>query len=572
MNIIADDYILTAYGDLPVDKASPEDQGRMELNSAIENFKKIINKTHDITHNDILDKMHEVQNNPEYTLEFRKEIYQAYDCYMTVRKDYAGHLEGLDLGQMKAEVRAIDPDLLKGEERYKETEWAVKKFVLDIFYTIKRFFTSDATLARYAGRIQFLGEEFLRSDATQRVMELFPKYIAAAPEIDLDTVQKIDEFLTYMEFVSKHSEDDTFPRRFKQAKERLIAELKDTVHPNLAIVFDRAIEKPQEPYFSPLTSENIAALSTLPETLLKTPVLTLSELSEEDDNTSSTSSSGYKYFNEEKESVEGIEQAKQEIALNPLAWEGPDIIGEPQSIEDYVNEHFGKTQTPRKKKSAARALHFRENGYSMRIARGDGNCFTNSLAGGLMDVVKKNPGYRKTLIKKLREFQRCKDPYVLSQAFTKNEDFKKLIEDLEQGKKDLDNHTMAAFSRVLRYVLSLEKFENVIVDRVDRKVGELIDFSGIFAFNKAFELNARVLILEAAPSSGGKLNPYDPESSSYIFRTSGTLNDDDDPETKMGLVEITDFLKKEPDESFNIMRVDGHFNLMVKTCLIQEIP
>ena len=112
---------------------------------------------------------------------------------MDARKYYGAYLKGLDLGEMKAEVRAIDPSLLKGEERYKETEWAVKKFVLDIFYSIKRFFASDATLARYAGRIQFLGEEFFRSDATQRVKETFPKYIAAAPEIDLDTVQNMKD-------------------------------------------------------------------------------------------------------------------------------------------------------------------------------------------------------------------------------------------------------------------------------------------------------------------------------------------------------------------------------------------
>ena len=281
-----------------------------------------------------------------------------------------------------------------------------------------------------------------------------------------------------------------------------------------------------------------------------------------------------------KRLFEGIEQAKQEIALNPLAWRGSDIIGKPQRIDVYVDEYFGQTRVHRKQKSAARALHFTKNGYSMRISRGDGNCFTNSLAAGLMDVVKKNPDYRGTLIEKLREFQSCQDPYVLldtglsappySQSFRKNEDFIKLIKDLEQGKKDLGNHTMAAFSRVLRYVLTLDQFKNVYIEGTSQRVGKELGFANIFTFNKAFGLNARVLVLEAKPfideESVEHLNEQDPEDPSSIFRASGTQDGRgiDDPQTKMGMVRIADLLREEPGESFNIIRTDGHFNLMVK--------
>lgn len=265
---------------------------------------------------------------------------------------------------------------------------------------------------------------------------------------------------------------------------------------------------------------------------------------------------------------------QQKILENPF-WRGP-IIDKPQTIQDYAHSHFGNTRNLRKQRSNDRIMHFANQGYIMRIARGDGNCFTNSLAGGLMDVITKDPSYRETLIDKLLTLQNKTTPYVLedngssapsySQSFTKEKDFTQVLNALMDQQEELDNDTMAALSRILRYVLTLEKFHDDFIESAPKIVGENIDFTNIYTFNKAFNLNARVLVVEAYSTqnrSGEEiLNQQDPETASSIYRIEGS-----DPEKyfdESPIVDINQLLEQESHESFNVIRVDGHFDLMVK--------
>lgn len=262
MNIEADDLTLGAYRGISSGNPSNEDVYRQAFHAAQGRFGREHLSLSNFSHQDVLAKMYEVQANPDYKQSYRGEIWKAFDAYTRARENYLSVLEEPNLQKVMDEVRAIDPALL-GENRYEESAGLIKRIALDFFYGLKRFFTSNDTLARYQGRIEILQEEFEKSSQGEKVVEVFNRSIHAANHPQ--SVQEIDEFLTYMDFLD---ESDPLYSSFQEAKGRVLSELEKTIHKSHDLIFNRPLVGPQfapEMYYMADFAERNQHLIPIPE-------------------------------------------------------------------------------------------------------------------------------------------------------------------------------------------------------------------------------------------------------------------------------------------------------------------
>ncbi len=238
------------------------------------------------------------------------------------------------------------------------------------------------------------------------------------------------------------------------------------------------------------------------------------------------------------------------------------IIQDKVSVPDYIGMQYkGNTPAANKYSARLRAISKHLDYQTIIPTRGDGNCFTNAAAAGLLHLF---PLFKEKFLAVLRTHSQSSLPYLTpdktstaptySQQFTKKDDFNKVITHLMQYPCDSllkDQLFLAAFSRVIRFILHIQyEHTGVPLDENLLQVGENIDMLGLCALNHAFDVNAALIVLRKDKEF------TDPDDFQHIYRVHGKHLD-----SAASIIPITNL---EKNKHFYMIASGPHYILLTR--------
>lgn len=195
------------------------------------------------------------------------------------------------------------------------------------------------------------------------------------------------------------------------------------------------------------------------------------------------------------------------------ALESPKILQAPMTLRGFIDHHYsGGTENA---DFHIRRLEAVSQFYSLTAfipVRGDGNCFANAAAAGLLNKLAKDPAFKGELISTIQAYQESPNIYVKQDPtaqeqhyrnFHKAGDFALVLNALaKRTPHDLfqDDAFTAAFTRILRYVLTHVSPSDAVTPRC----GEEMDNTAVWDLNKIFNLNVKVAIIEGTTPADSK--------------------------------------------------------------------
>jgi len=161
-----------------------EDLALTHLSQSAQEFKKIVNELYEVekitigSDSEIISFMHEFETEKGGLSFFdQSKIWSQFEDYRQAFHEYQGMIKDRTLESSLEKLRNIDPHLVN-EERYNSNDRLITKFLKTVFYEIRRQITGGTKIDRYVGRVAVLGEMQKRERATQKVLDLFPKFFA----------------------------------------------------------------------------------------------------------------------------------------------------------------------------------------------------------------------------------------------------------------------------------------------------------------------------------------------------------------------------------------------------------
>ena len=182
--------------------------------------------------------------------------------------------------------------------------------------------------------------------------------------------------------------------------------------------------------------------------------------------------------------------------------------------------------------------------------RGDGNCFVNATAAGLLNKIHKDASYLGKLTSIIEAYEASPNIYVQKDLgaqeehhtnFYKASDFLQVLQKLKtQDPKTLFNDDLfnAAFTRILRYILS----HSAPKDAVSLRCGTEIDATAVWDLRKIFDIDAKVAVIEGA-------TPADSQGPEAFLLVHGEMD--------QSIISKKD--KSLQTAEFVILRKSGHF-------------
>lgn len=251
-----------------------------------------------------------------------------------------------------------------------------------------------------------------------------------------------------------------------------------------------------------------------------------------------------------------IHELDPEIAaLLPLeALEAPKTLQKPMSERAFIEHHYngGTAQSDFFTKRFSCISRF-FNLKTFVPVRGDGNCFVNASAVGLLNKLNKDPSYLGKLTSIIEAYQESPSIYVQKDPASKEEhhtnfykasDFLQVLQKLKtQDPKTLFNDDLfnAAFTRILRYILS----HSAPKDAVSLRCGTEIDATAVWDLRKIFDIDIKVAVIEGA-------TPADRQGPEAFLLVHGDM--------EQSIINPKDKHPKSlNDAEFVILRKSGHF-------------
>jgi hypothetical protein len=260
----------------------------------------------------------------------------------------------------------------------------------------------------------------------------------------------------------------------------------------------------------------------------------------------------------EKKALESLYTGDLDPALAALlpaeALLPPKTLQNPMTEKTFINHHYGE----KTKDAVFFASRFSSIGRFFNLntfvpVRGDGNCFVNAAAAGLLNKINKDPSYLGKLIAIIEAYDTShkiyvqKDPSAQEEHhinFYKAGDFRQVVYKLKQLQPTLlfeDDHFNAAFTRILRYILT----HSAPQDAVSERCGTEIDSIAVWDLSRIFELNAKVAVVEGA-------TPADSQGPDSFLVTYGDMN--------QSIIDTNQrYSDTEKTADFVILRKSGHF-------------
>jgi len=260
----------------------------------------------------------------------------------------------------------------------------------------------------------------------------------------------------------------------------------------------------------------------------------------------------------EKKALESLNAGHLDPALAALlpaeALQAPKSLQNPMTEKTFIDHHYGG-KTP---DAVFFATRFSSIGRFFKLntfvpVRGDGNCFVNAAAAGLLNKINKDPSYLSKLIAIIEAYENSPEIYVQKDPsakedqhinFYKTKDFRQVVSKLTQLHPTIlfeDDHFNAAFTRILRYILTHSAPE----DAVSKRCGTEIDSTAVWDLSRIFDLNAKVAVVEGP-------TPADSQGPDSFLVTYGDMNQS-----------IIDTKQRHSDTEktadFVILRKSGHF-------------
>jgi hypothetical protein len=246
-------------------------------------------------------------------------------------------------------------------------------------------------------------------------------------------------------------------------------------------------------------------------------------------------------------------QAQEELPPEFLAMLAEDTAQLPPVIQplldaaSFIQHSFsGNTALAEKSKRRLHRISCFFGIDSYVPVRGDGNCFLNATAAGLLNYIEGSPGKIQKIINTLAAYKESPHPYL--EGFNKNRDFDLVMNQLRTNpspRNALDDVFTSAFARVLRYTISQATVEG----DVSLQDGDYIDMNAIYALNSVFDINAKIAVLEG----NGHADPAEPSFfcilQGKIENAEGTIID-----TTTRYPE-----RRDHEADFLIVRKSGHF-------------
>lgn len=240
--------------------------------------------------------------------------------------------------------------------------------------------------------------------------------------------------------------------------------------------------------------------------------------------------------------------------LPPEALETPRVLQRPLNEKAFIDHHYSGG-TSRSDFYAARFSNV-SRFYDLKTfvpVRGDGNCFVNAAAAGLLNKLNQEPHYTAHLISILEAYESSPNIYVQPdpqaqeshhKSFFKAGDFRQVLEKLRSQNPNVlfhDDVFNAAFTRILRYILS----HSAPKDAASLRCGTEIDATAVWDFSRVFDLNVKVALIEGE-------SPADEMGPNAFVITQG--------EYDQSIIDTKDTRPPEvKDSDFVIMRKSGHF-------------
>ncbi len=230
----------------------------------------------------------------------------------------------------------------------------------------------------------------------------------------------------------------------------------------------------------------------------------------------------------EQKQIRGESKAVSDAAIHPLVEnKGPQIIQPRQSVESFIRASYSGAATERNKKYSERIRNISKAFSKSDIypVRGDGNCFTNSAAAGLLHVIGKNEEKRQETAQIITNYQTRDTPYILpdvtqtapqyNKVFTKEGDFKAVLDRINGDTFEIseligDQSFISAFSRVIRYILVCEREQGGFEEGdIPGRCGEEIDMEAVVLLNRLFRVNASLIVLQGPNQASDPENPHE---------------------------------------------------------------
>ncbi len=161
-----------------------EDLALTYLTQSSLKFKKIVNDCYGVekittsSGYEILLFMHGFETERvELSFFNQSKIWSQFKDYQQAFHEYQGMVKNQSLASSLEKLRNIDPYLIN-EERFNVNDWLITKCLKIVFYEICRQIANGTKIDRYVGRVAALGAMQKREQATQKVLNLFPKFFA----------------------------------------------------------------------------------------------------------------------------------------------------------------------------------------------------------------------------------------------------------------------------------------------------------------------------------------------------------------------------------------------------------
>jgi hypothetical protein len=239
------------------------------------------------------------------------------------------------------------------------------------------------------------------------------------------------------------------------------------------------------------------------------------------------------------------------------SWKGPKIIQNKEKPSDFVEREY---------KYAAKDSKYVERISALKThiffpTRGDGNCFSNAVAAGVLLTTSPEE-----LLNKLNNYLNNNFSYITddtsltgpeyAKSIIKDDDFSKVIRFLleTENKNELikEDDFMCRISRIIRYILCIEGTTDVYIDAPLLESGQDIDLFHVLTINKIFGEKVVGLVLR---SGSAEFDPKDPKKIYKIEGTEGPFSES----TKSEEISIDEI----PSRDFYILRHGAHFLLSI---------
>ena len=239
-------------------KPTQEDLALTHLSQSAQEFKEIVNDLYGAekitigSDSEILSFMHEFETEKGGLSFFdQSKIWSQFEDYRQAFHEYQGMIKDRTLESSLEKLRNIDPHLVN-EERYDSDDSLITKFLKTAFYEIRRQIASGTKIDRYVGRVTVLGEMQKRRQATQKVLDIFPKFFAT-PE-PLTSLGQINRLL---ERCSGNSE-------LEKRRDWFENHLRFYVNPSLGHLMGRELTPPDRVFESTVETTTGVAAKTDP--------------------------------------------------------------------------------------------------------------------------------------------------------------------------------------------------------------------------------------------------------------------------------------------------------------------